>query len=374
LGTVGVIRQWICDFTKIAKPLMVLTKKMVPHEFEWTEEAQDAMELLKHLATTAIPVRSLDYELAHNVQPPDQRDNELGLVTVHVDSLIISVGWMIAQCLTDMEYLIVFSSITFNEHEACYSQPKLELYGVFRALKAECHRLHNIHFCLTINVGFLVWITYIQLFTFEVNHTLGTAHHIPDGLSHQPHMADDSDYSNGDVDIKDGIKLVRALPIEIESISSVEEEAKNGICVHEALSQSKLKQVPGKVKALECRWASPELLLHDYRRMYTRVREEIDIDTEYEKLTHQHCVQDMDSEEYWDEILSYLHLKWLPNSQNEAEKLKRHAMCYFILNGSLWHRNGGKPPLLVVLNKDVRMRITRDAHDDAGHRGQDLTF
>jgi len=43
---------------------MVLTKKMVPNEFEWTEEAQDAMELLKHLAAMAIPVRSLDYELA----------------------------------------------------------------------------------------------------------------------------------------------------------------------------------------------------------------------------------------------------------------------------------------------------------------------
>ncbi len=202
---------------------MVLTKKMVPHEFEWTEEAQDAMELLKHLATMAIPVRSLDYELARNMQLPDQRDNELGLVTVHVDSLIIGVRWMIAQHLTDAEYPIVFSSITFNEHEACYSQLKLELYGVFRALKAECHRLHNIHFRLTINAGFLAqmmtspdlpntvmmhWIMYIQLFMFEVNHTLGTAHRIPDGLSHRPCMANDSDYSDGDVDIKDGIKLV----------------------------------------------------------------------------------------------------------------------------------------------------------------------
>ena len=202
---------------------MVLTKKMVPHEFEWSEEAQDAMELLKHLAATAVPVRSLDYELAHNVQPPDQRDNELRLVTVHVDSSIIGVRWMITQCLTDTEYPIVFSLITFNECEAQYSQPKLELYGVFRALKAECHRFHNIHFRLTINAGFLAqmmmspdlpnaammhWITYIQLFMFEVNHTPGTVHCVPDGLSHWPCAADDSDYSNGDVNVKDGIKLV----------------------------------------------------------------------------------------------------------------------------------------------------------------------
>ncbi len=179
------------------KPLTALTKKMVLHEFKWSEEAQDAMELLKHLAATAVPVRSLDYELAHNVQPPDQRDNELRLVTVHVDSSIISVRWMITQCLTDAECPIVFSLITFNEHEVCYLQPKLELYSVFRALKAECHRLHNIHFHLTINAGFLVqmmmspdllnavmtcWIMYIQLFMFKVNHTPGTAHCIPDGL------------------------------------------------------------------------------------------------------------------------------------------------------------------------------------------------
>src|SRR5260221_9301959 len=233
LGTVRVVRRWIRDFAKIAKPLTALTKKMVPHEFEWTEEAQDAMELLKHLAAMAIPVRSLDYELARNVQPPDQRDNELGLVTVHIDLSIIGVGWMIAQRLTDVEYPIVFGSITFNEREARYSQPKLELYSVFRALKAERHRLHNIHFRLTVDAGFLAqmmmspdlpnvamtrWITYIQLFTFEVNHTPGTAHCIPDGLSHQPCAADNSDYSDGDIDVEDRIKLVKVLPVEVNKL------------------------------------------------------------------------------------------------------------------------------------------------------------
>ncbi len=64
LGTVGVVRCWIWDFTKIVKPLMALTKKMAPHEFEWTKEAQEVMELLKHLATMAMPVQSLDYDLA----------------------------------------------------------------------------------------------------------------------------------------------------------------------------------------------------------------------------------------------------------------------------------------------------------------------
>src|SRR5260221_9326928 len=121
---------------------------------------------------------------------------------------------MIAQRLNDTEYPIVFGSITFNECEVRYSQPKLELYGVFRALKAECHRLHNIHFRLIVDAGFLAqmmtspdllnaattrWITYIQLFTFEVRHTPGAVHRVPDGLSHWPCAEDDSDYSDNDV-------------------------------------------------------------------------------------------------------------------------------------------------------------------------------
>ncbi len=139
LGTVGVVQHWIRDFARIVKPLTMLTKKMPLNEFKWTDEAQDTMEMLKHLAATAVPVRLLDYELARKVKLLDQRDGELGLVTVHVDSSSIGVGWMIAQRLSDAEYPIVFSSITFNECEACYSQLKLELYGVFRALKAEWH-------------------------------------------------------------------------------------------------------------------------------------------------------------------------------------------------------------------------------------------
>ncbi len=209
------------------------------------------------------------------MKPPDQRDGELGLVTVHIDSSVIGVGWMITQRLADMEYPIVFGSITFNEHEARYSQPKLELYGVFRALKAERHRLHNIHFRLIVDAGFLAqmmishdlpnaamtrWITYIQLFTFEVNHTPGVAHRVPDGLSHQPRTVDDSDYSDEEIDVEDGIKLVQALPVEVNSIDYGERIVEDNVCVREALAQSKLEHVPGEIKALECKWDSSAII------------------------------------------------------------------------------------------------------------------
>ena len=35
-----------------------LTKKMAPNEFKWTDEAEEAMETLKRLASVAVPVKS----------------------------------------------------------------------------------------------------------------------------------------------------------------------------------------------------------------------------------------------------------------------------------------------------------------------------
>src|SRR5258708_5962661 len=84
--------------------------------------------------------------VVRKVKSLNQQENDMGLVSIHVDMSNIGVGWMIAQQLEDAEYPIVFGSITLNEQEGWYSQPKLELYEVFRALKVERHRLHNIHF------------------------------------------------------------------------------------------------------------------------------------------------------------------------------------------------------------------------------------
>ena len=73
----------------------------------------------------------------------------------------------------------------FNPVESRYSQLKLELYSVLRAFKAERHRLHSIHFKLQGDVSSIIqmvnapdlpnaamtrWITYIHLFSFEVEH------------------------------------------------------------------------------------------------------------------------------------------------------------------------------------------------------------
>ncbi len=61
--------------------------------------------------------------------------------------------------------------------------------------------------------------------------------------------------------------------------------------------------------------------------MYAGEGEEFDLNEEDQKLNHPHWVQDKDEEGFWDDILAYL-----------------------------------------------QERIARNAHDEAGHRGRDLTY
>jgi hypothetical protein len=56
-----------------------------------------------------------------------------------VNTSSIAVGFYLCQADPDnlrKRYYACFGSISLNEREQCFSQPKLELYGLFRALRA----------------------------------------------------------------------------------------------------------------------------------------------------------------------------------------------------------------------------------------------
>ena len=57
------------------------------------------------------------------------------------------------------------------------------------------------------------------------------SHHVPDGLSQRPCVDDDLDVSGDDIDIDDGIKLVKALPIELQLELEDDYEVENGLQV-----------------------------------------------------------------------------------------------------------------------------------------------
>ena len=82
LGTCGVLRIFIQGYAQIAKPLTDLTRKHLV--FDWTPEAQAAMDALKIAVTTCPALSPLDYE---SDEP----------IVISIDSSVIGVGWIIGQ-------------------------------------------------------------------------------------------------------------------------------------------------------------------------------------------------------------------------------------------------------------------------------------
>jgi len=122
LGTCGVLRIFIKDFSHIARPLIKLTKKNEP--FVFGPEQQESMQRLKDAVINSPALCCLDYECGREI-------------ILAVDTSNIAVGYILMQLGEDgKRYPSRFRSLTLNEVESRYSQVKLELYGLFRALRA----------------------------------------------------------------------------------------------------------------------------------------------------------------------------------------------------------------------------------------------
>ena len=195
LGTAGLMRIFIKNFARIANPLTRLTRKGV--DFEFGPAEIEAQEQLKAAIINSPAVRSIDYESDRQV-------------FLSVDTSYIAVGYVLSQLMPNSNtkrYPSRFGSIVLNEREANYSQPKLELYGLFRSLRET--RLYIIGVKnLTVEVdakyirGMLNnpdiqpnatinrWIAGILLFDFKLVHVPGATHG-PDGLSRRPAQPDD---------------------------------------------------------------------------------------------------------------------------------------------------------------------------------------
>ena len=210
LGTAGVGRKWIKGFSLIAKPLTQLTRLAVQREFYFSPEAEAAQKELKHLVSTAPVLVKLDYEAAKRMTHLDvlPRASEHGLVIVGIDSCQNGTGWILFQMVGKEKHPVIFGSCTFNDTESRYSQAKLELYGVFRAVKDLRHRIWGIHIRIDVDAKFLIemvkqpdlpnapmtrWISYIALFDYVMNHVPAASHAGVDGLSRRQRTPEDSD-------------------------------------------------------------------------------------------------------------------------------------------------------------------------------------
>jgi len=116
--------MFILHFANCANPLVNLMRKGIP--FEFGPKQTVAQEDLKKALLASPALRPIDYS----------SDSPIILV---VDTSIIAVGFYLCQADSDnphKRFYMCFSSIALNNREQHFSQPKLELYGLFCALCA----------------------------------------------------------------------------------------------------------------------------------------------------------------------------------------------------------------------------------------------
>jgi hypothetical protein len=204
LGTVGVMRMFIQDFSLKAEPIQKLTKKGM--EFVWGDKQEASMQVLKDSLRDCPALRPLNYEW----ETP---------VVLAVDTSYKAVGIHVYQCdPLDLKkkYYARFQSLPLNDRESNYSQPKRELFGLKRALDAMQYWLlgcRNLvvetdaqylkgmleHPGMGPNATINRWIEEILMFHFSLKHVPGRTFG-PDGLSRRTRQPGDPEFPDPEED------------------------------------------------------------------------------------------------------------------------------------------------------------------------------
>ena len=349
LGTLGTIRIFIKNFAMHAKPLVQLTRKGV--DFEFGEEQLLAMEKMKLFVQNCMAIRAIDYSSKNEV-------------ILAVDSLWMAVGFILSQKGDDgKRYPSRYGSITWNETEQKYSQAKLELYGLFRALKALRTFIVGVeNLVVEVDAKYIKgminnpdiqpnatinrWIAGILLFNFTLRHVPAKDHTPADGLSRRPRSLED--------------------PIEEDKIDEWIDHAYSfGV---ECLNQQVVMpsgnterysgvEIQHQTKAPEqgLRVESPEILSATLVSNALKIPRS-DKATAYDKKMEQ--------------IVEFLRSPdTIPNlPDQELRRFIRTASDFFVLEDQLWRKDKrGRHKL--VAKEEKRLELLRQAHDDLGHKG-----
>ena len=112
-----------CSFETL-RIVRMLTRKNQP--FVFGPEQISAQDDLRQALIESPALRPIDYTSTSSV-------------ILAVDTSQIAIRFHLCQCSPDdpqKRYYARFGSITLNDRESRFSQPKLELYGLFRSLRA----------------------------------------------------------------------------------------------------------------------------------------------------------------------------------------------------------------------------------------------
>lgn len=308
IGLCGTVRIWIKNYSELARPISELWRKDI--EFIWDERRQKAFETLKQAVASAPALRAIDYT------------SELPVV-LSVDTSFKAIGFILSQKDEQgRKRPARYGSIPLNERESRYSQPKLELYGLFRALRA--YRLYLIgvkKLVVEVDASYIKgmlnepdlqpnasmnrWIQGILMFDFTLEHVPANKHAGPDALSRR--------------ELGEG-----------EEIVSDNDEWLDDIALH-------IKAPPDSPPA----------------RVFTITKEEQSLFDIYKFL------KTLTSPAF--------------STPQEKKRFVKKATRYFVRNNKLWRRTKSQP-LQVVFEETLRERILMEAHEEFGHRGVQAVF
>jgi len=326
LGLCGTVRNWIKNYSTLAQPISELWRQKV--EFVWDKRRQEAFATLKKIVASAPALRPIDYQ------------SELSVILA-VDTSYIAVGMVLIQeDEKGNRRPARYGSIPMNDRERRYSQPKLELYGLYRALRA--WRLFLIGVKKLIvevdakyikgmlnepdlqpNAAINRWIQGILMFDFQLTHVPGTRHVAPDALSRRG-LGEGEKIEDDDDEWLDNIALHVGIPVQNRK---------------EYLSQPNLTYDSDTIPS----FSFPATIKLD------------------ENLR---------------DIYKFLTTLEAPPSTSiqEQKRFIKKATQFYVQNGQMWKRRSNRPPLLVIMSHHKRISIMYQAHEGLGHKGEQATF
>ena len=353
LGTIGVCRLFIRNFAYRAHHLVKLTRKEA--EWEFGPDQLDAMDDLRNALLQSPALRPIDY----TSEAP---------VILSVDTSHIAVGYILSQCSTENpnnRYHARFGSITLNERECRFSQPKLELYGLYRALRQlKLYLIGVRNLIVEVDAKYIKgmlrnpdvapsasinrWIVSILMFHFDLVHVPGT-HHGPDGLSRRkPQPGDEEELED---DFEDWIDNVNGF------IHMVNPHPTHFMA---------LTDTPPITCYLteENRQHSPT---PDPDNSDTQDIDDTDNSTSYNIVPRSPAAIKADTRlrqvQHWLETLER------PDnlSDTEYKTFMRYCTEFFVSDNRLWRKDvkGHK----MVIFQDRRLFLMTTAHNDTGHHG-----
>jgi hypothetical protein len=349
LGTIGVCRLFIKNFAHRAHHLVKLTRKGV--EWEFGQDQLNAMQDLKDALLASPALKPIDY----TSEAP---------VILSVDTSSIAVGFILSQCdpnNTKFRYFSKFGSITLNEREGRFSQPKLELYGLYRALRSlKLYLLGVRNLIVEVDAKYIKgmlanpdlapsasinrWILGILMFHFTLVHVPGT-HHGPDGLSRRRPQPEDEEEPEDDfedwIDQVNGfIHFINPLPTHIPSII---ESPPISCYITDTIREE--SQEPDEAPQALPEQSTPYSVI-------PRSETAKATDLKLEKVQH------------WLETLE----RPASLSDSEFKTFMRYCVEFFVLEGRLW-RKDSKGHHKVVVSQERRLFLISSAHNDVGHHG-----